>query len=359
MIRNKRRYRSISKKKNNNKINYVIIFFIITMIILGVIFIKLGLDFEKGVTSIYSYTAEKSDDYVVLLKPNTFYASETLPSGGYYASQSVKDYIVDFKYEFKGDRKADLEYNYSITADLVGTVMASDNQNKEVWTRTFILLENNNKQLAKEGFSINEHIDIDYENYNNLTRSYARTYGITIDSVLKLRLNVYYNISISELGIDTENIEDYIELDIPITNTVTEVKENYENTTSNDIIRDETFNIMKVIYLIIGLLFILVAVIVTIIRINKNKKTPIDMYTRNINRILKYYKYLIVTVDNEPNLSNLKVMNIALLEDLIDVAEQTKSNIIHYEVLKNQKSNLYVIVNEYVYIYVVTDSELK
>ena len=74
---------------------------------------------------------------------------------------------------------------------------------------------------------------------------------------------------------------------------------------------------------------------------------------------MKYYKDLIVTVTNEPVITDLKVMKIDSLDDLIDVAEQNKSNIIHYEVTKNMLSKLYVIINNYVYIYTVTDKKLK
>ena len=91
----------------------------------------------------------------------------------------------------------------------------------------------------------------------------------------------------------------------------------------------------------------------------KHKSTPEEIYNHNIKRILKYYRDLIVTVSNEPNLSNLEIMNITVLDDLIDVAEQNQSNIIHYEVIKNELSNLYVIVGNYVYIYVVTASNIR
>ena len=47
------------------------------------------------------------------------------------------------------------------------------------------------------------------------------------------------------------------------------------------------------------------------------------------------------------------------IDDLIDVAEQNKANIIRYEVIKSKVSKLYVITNNYVYIYEITVSELK
>ena len=52
-------------------------------------------------------------------------------------------------------------------------------------------------------------------------------------------------------------------------------------------------------------------------------------------------------------------MDITSIDDLIDVAEQNNSNIIRYEVVENEKSELYVIINEYVYVYIVTGDKLK
>ena len=88
----------------NKRSVYISTAFII-MIVIGSSLIKHGLDMEKNMTPIYSYTAQKSDNYEVLLKPNTFYTTEKLPAGGYYASNSIKSYLIDLKYNLKGDRK--------------------------------------------------------------------------------------------------------------------------------------------------------------------------------------------------------------------------------------------------------------
>lgn len=281
---------------------------------------------------------------------------------GYYASKSINAYVINFNYKHKGDNKINVNYNYNITANLVGTVISNQNEDKEIWNRNYILLENNDNKLNNiDEFHINEEINIDYKYYNELARSYEREYGITINSVLKLRLNISYSINSLNLGTDNNHeIDDYIELDIPITNTVTEVKENYERNTTNDILIDNgNINVTQIILYIIGVVLIITATTITIIRIVKNKRKVKNLYESNMKRIMKYYRDLIVTVNNEPKIENLKIMNIELLEDLIDVAEQNKSNIIHYEVINNKKSNLYVIVNDYVYIYVVTDNKLK
>ena len=74
--------------------------------------------------------------------------------------------------------------------------------------------------------------------------------------------------------------------------------------------------------------------------------------------ILKYYKELIVTVNNEPNFSNLEIINVANFKDLIDIAEQNKRNIIHFVVANKLKSKLYVIVENYVYMYIVSSKNI-
>ena len=362
MMRTRKRYRSISKEKF--KINYrdlAIILFIVIMTIIGIYFVKLSLDFDKTIKPIYSYTAEKSDDYEVLLKPNNYYTSEVLPSGRYYASKSVKQYMLEFKYHFYGDKEANIEYKYNITAELSGVIDGTNDNGKEVWNRVFNILEDK-KQDGKNEFYVDEKVNIDYEYYNNLARSYEKEYGIAINSILKVYLNISYNVNPVGINVDTEEMQDYIELDIPITNTVTEVDEKYENTTAGNI-NPKIENIVgqKAMLYALGGVCIIAVIVVIILRIRKGKQSinMEDLYQKNINKILKYYKDLIVTIENEPDITNLKIMNVTTIDDLIDVAEQNKSNIIHYEFIKSRVSKLYVIAGEYVYIYEITANKIK
>ena len=149
---------------------------------------------------------------------------------GYYAAKSVDFFKMNFQYYFHADKKADIVYHYSVIADLVGNVKTSENEEQEVWNRRFILYESSdNNESDKEEFYIKEPIDIDYKYYNNLARAYEKMYDIAIDSVLKVHCDISYRINLSSLELDEKEVTDSIELEIPITNTVTQVKENYEN----------------------------------------------------------------------------------------------------------------------------------
>ncbi len=333
-------------KINKQNIRKIIIYYlIISAIVVGVIFIKIGFNLEKSQETIYQYTVEKQDDYEVLLKPNTFYESQTLPSGLCYASNSIEAFDIHFQYHLKAKQKADIQYHYSVVGNLIGKVIEVDEE-KEVWNRSFVFLENNAQEKESiEEFSVQCPINIKYEDYLNLVNAYEKEYKIKIESILKIRFIISYNISLP--AIETKTIEDTIELEIPITDTITGVKANNEKIASKEITSEaENTKIEQIVCYIIGSIFIIGASIVLIIRIYKNAKKHYEP----IERILKNYGDLIATVTNKPDISNLKIMYVIKLEDLIDVAEQNQSHIIQYA------NNLYVIIHEYAYVYVVKEN---
>ncbi len=348
-IKNQKRTRSIKPKIN--KANIVLILITVAMLIIGYILINQGINYEKNLPSIYNYTAQKSENYEVLLKPNDFYTSKTLPSGRYYASKSIEAFIINFQYDLNSSQKTNIKYTYNITAELIGTINTNENQDEEIWNRTFTLLENNNNETNAQQISIKQGINLDYQYYNDLARAYEKTYGIAIDSLLKIHFNITYNIDLSNLNEQTETKEDNIELEIPLTDTTTELRENYEKITSNNI--KSKSKTTKIIYYTTGTIFITGAIILIIKKIKqiKNQKTPETEYKQTLKYILKYYNDLIVTIENEPDLTNLKQMKLTNLYDLIDVADLNQTNIIHYEKLPNQQDNFYTIIKDYVYIY--------
>ena len=91
-------------------------------------------------------------------------------------------------------------------------------------------------------------------------------------------------------------------------------------------------------------------------RIRKISKQ--EKYKRNLRKIYKSYNELIIKISNEPDIKNLKIMKLKAFSDIVDLAEQIRKNIVHYEVEKDKKSILYVIDNDFVYMYEVTDEPL-
>ncbi len=197
--------------------------------------------------------------------------------------------------------------------------------------KTFVLKE---KQSTNNKLSIKDNITINYTDYNNLVSSYENTYNLILDATLNVSLNIKYNQK-------TDNIT----IDIPLTKTTTSIIPNYEPI--NNI--PTTKNITYINY-IIGSICIFISLILIYLK-NNNQHNKFEIYKHTQKIILKEYKELIVSVSNEPIINNLTLLNVFNIDDLIDVAEQNNSHIIFYE--SNNQSNFYVIINNYVYLYIL------
>ena len=54
----------------------------------------------------------------------------------------------------KGDRKADIEYQYNVSAELIGTVV-TEKLDEVVWEKNFILMDSkSDKKIATDEFTI-------------------------------------------------------------------------------------------------------------------------------------------------------------------------------------------------------------
>ena len=322
-----------------------IIVIAICLLILTILFLVLGVMTKNTKTPLYKYIANKKGDYQVLLKENNFYENTTLPSGKYYASKSIDKYMLNFEYDFQSDKIKSIKYRYNIKAQIEGTVSNNTEQEKEIWTKDYILIEDKENTITEKDFNVKENVDINYDTYNNLAREYENNYDISITAKLKVRFNIFYDIEYENK--ETEKVEDYIELDIALTNSVSNVENNYEKVTQREIY---STNKEYIYYVISGISAIIA---VALIVIYKNKRTPEEIYKSKIKYILKSYSELIVTVVNEPNVENYTVMEIKTLEDIIDLAEQNNINIIHYETIKDKQNRFYVFVDRFVYMYQV------
>ncbi len=329
---------------------YIIIITSIFVIILGIIFTKIGFNYSKDLIS-YSYEVQKSGDYEIVLNPNDFYDTKVLPANRYYASKSINSIIINFKYKFEGNKNTNLKYNYNITAELLGNASTNDDLNKEVWSKKYIFLDNKEKSITNQNsFLISELTNIDYQYYRSLVQSYEEKYEIAIDAVLKVRLNVF--LDTDSILLSKEESEDYIELLIPINNTVTKVTANYIDTISKDIYtKNETIPVEEIICFIIGGTCIFIPLILLVINLKNFKKSEKEKYEERINRILKSYNDIIITVTTKPQLSDLKTIKLEDINDLIDIAECNQCNIIYYN--SNDKREFYVIIDRIVYVYSV------
>lgn len=346
-------------KKRKLKLSGCIGLLGILILIVGIVYIVVGLP-EKASKTIthYTYNINKSTSYTTTLKPESiYYYDELFKNAGTYPSASIEKFNLFLNYEYIGDTAANINYQYNIVADIVGEYKSDDSTDNNIWEKKYTLLETKTANVTSTSFKISEPVEILYSNYNNLVAAFKDTYKLSVNSYLRVKLNVSYNATI----IDSDkkiNQSDTIELRIPLNDTVTKVIDNNQKTEQNSI-SDTLDEEPDYILLGIGLIFIILAIVLFIIANNKKVVTKHSLYKKNIERILKEYGDIIVTVRNKPNVKHLRVMALATIDDLVDVAEQNKCHIIRYEIIKKSESFLLVIHNGYVYVYIVNDEEIN
>ncbi len=338
----------MKKLLKNNK------FYIVSALIFatGIMCIILAILEKYEIRPVYEYEIKKDSNYEIILDENNLYTDKILTSGLYYASKSIKFINIDLKYDFKANEKRKMQYKYNIYTNLIGYAKDENNVDREIWNRKFDIMPQKGKnEINEKEYKIEENVIIDYNFYNDLVESYEKKYGIVINAVLKLRFDVSSNIDISEKENNIEEINNYIELNIPITDTVTNVNESYDKVTQK-LFFSRYKDVKKIILYIVGYIFVIFSILNVIFKHHKNKKNKDEQeYMKNLNRILRHNKDLIISVKNEPDLSNLKIFEINILEDLLYVAELNQTNIIHFEKVKNKQDDFYVILNDYVYVY--------
>lgn len=355
------------KNEVNNTSRYIVIFSLLIVLLVGIALVKKGMtkDPSEAIKPVYSYKVNKDSDYVVTLKDNQYYQNKQLPAGTQYVSEAVSEYGIDLKYYFDGNQDAKIQYTYTITAELVGIADKTTNNieassNKSVWTRNYTLQGAKTNSIDGKDFNLNEHVIINYPSYDQLVRSFEQAYGINLNAILKVKLNVNYNMELPN-G-EVKQVKDNVEVDIQLAETTTELTENYikeENKNFLPNIKEELKTDFSFGYIAIGSTLIVISSVAAALLYATKQRSAEQLYKKNMNSILKEYSDLIVTVTNKPDLRGLKTMQLAILADLVDVAEQKQSNIVLYEKVKNEQCDLYVISDSYVYTYTVTYEELK
>lgn len=336
------------------KINKKISIISILLIIIGIALIVSTVSTTEGGIDSFNYNIKRNVYSSVELLPNNFYDNNNVISSSYPANL-INKINLNYVYNYSGNLSSNYSYSYNIKAYLVGNYNDS-----EVWRKEYDLLPTTEIKKGKS-ININDNISIDYQIYKNLVNQYNYDTNITTDSYLLVQMNINGSniIDSSSENDDNNVINDKIEVKIPINNYVTSVENTYDKSSTGTYALNNKIDNNRLIIIVTGSVSILVAILLILYSLRNQELTQVEKYKRNVNQIEKDYSDLIVVVTNEPDVLTLKKMYIEKIEDMIDIADQNKVNIIQYEAIKNRKTNLYAIIGKYVYIYTITSKDIK
>lgn len=350
------------KSKTKHKVyisfNARLIFSICSFIILfalGLIFLFKSLSFTGQ--KVINYDEKSNLDYKVYLKENDFYETPYLGKNMVYIASLIDKINIDFNYNFKSSENINLNFNY----DIIGKLVISDSEGKNVYyKKEYTLLENKKiPMISNNNQNISENIVIDYDYYNNLANNFKITFGVNTTS----NLIIYLTINKSDNDNQAINANSIMLISIPLSEKAINIKMDYkEIDNSSTIFSDSNITIDNLVYIIASITFIILSIVVLIKIIRliyilaQNNKNIYDKY---VNRLLMEYDRLIVETSTQPLFDNKEIIKVEKFQELLDVRDNLKLPITFYSITKHQKCYFYISAGDRVYLHTIKAVDLE
>ena len=171
----------------------------------------------------FSYKIDRTSNYLINLKPNSYYLDSSIDNE-LIPSNLINSLNLNFSYKYLNTKKTNLSYHYKIESFII----SYNKDNIEVWKRNYLLKEDSLNNFSNS-FKINENINIDYNYYNNLAKSYLRDYNLNLNTILKVRLSI-------NIKTNNNSIDDYLEYNISLTNNLTSINKYLNDIDTNKVI---------------------------------------------------------------------------------------------------------------------------
>ncbi len=297
-------------------------------------------------------------DYKVYLKDNNFYESSFLGSGMQYVANLIKTINVKFNYELHMTEDLNLDNEYRIVSEL--QITERNDPSRVLYSKKDNIVPTQKINKKDDNLVINQEVDIDYAKYNNIVNTYKKNLGLIVSSNLILTFETKTNATDKNDKLTKNN---HLQIVIPLSESTLKINMSADKINNSDFINSTG----KLIGIKNKLLLFptIVAIILTIGMIAWDvyiywKHLEKDPYQIKLNSILKNYDRLIVT--GNVNLDESKYPNVICVNtfnELVDAAENLGVPIMHYEVIKGEKSIFIVSKEDTLVKYRVTKAYLN
>ena len=323
------------------KRQFIILLTFLVSLLIGTICIFNGLNTKKTIT--LKYQENNNIDYKVYLKENDFFEDKYIEKGKTYIT-SLIDYIhIDYQYNIEFDKIVDGDFNYKVMAKVEAN--KKDNEVGNYWTKEYEVTPLRKEKIKKtSSYSINQSVDIDYNEYNEILNNFKKTVGISnSDGILKIYLKVDSIIKGEKIKtpIDNELI-----LELPLSQLAIEASINSDVDNKVNAI-SKTIKNNSPIYIaltILGTILYLLSISCLWLMIrNKRIYGKNHAYELKKKKILATYDSIIVNIKGEPDLEDYNIIDVESFEELIDAHSELRVPINCYE---EEDRTTFVLLNE-------------
>jgi len=352
---------SIFNKLKTTYIGYtgrVIIFLLLFFAALSISLFLVGKSLTVSNEKIINYRENGSLDYKVNLKPNDFYEEPFLGRDMLYVASLIKNIDLDFNYQFMISENKNLDFSYSVVADLKITDQTESNVYYE---KQFVLLDNKKAKVNNSmQYMLNEKVTIDYDYYNSIANDFKTSYGI--DGVSNLTVYLKINKNVLEGNENSIlNNGSSMSVKIPLSQKSISIKidDNGINATNN-IVTEKSVALTNILSIIVAAILFIgsVAALLKTLELLALLFPKKSNYDKQVEKILKEYDRLIVETPTVPDLTDKNIIKIKRFEELLDARDNLKLPIMYHNLTSHQKCYFYIRQEETIYLMVLKATDV-
>ena len=304
---------------------------------------------QKTEELLLSYNANSSVDYKVNLVENDFYESTSIGKGALIPVTFIKDIEIDFSSYFSANKQINVDYNYRVTGEITATASDNGKENSggKIWTKNYTFVEPKSLSEANStGYSLQEHVVIDYKIYNDLVNQYKLKAAVPMDAVLTVTLTVEANSDVNGTALKEANS---VSVEIPLSVSTVLIDSTESETTPKTLINTiEIPASNNYVLLAISAVIFLGSLAATIFLLKGLRKMTEDhSLVIKFNKIMRDFNQVIIEIEELPEVKDAAVIEVKAFKDMLDIQKELHLPIMcakaKDEVLTN---NVFYIINQ-------------
>lgn len=316
--------------QHNRKKWIIIQSVIIGVLVLGMLLSSL-IFFRMNKSTYVYYNEEGNVIHKAYLADNEFYDESYLNGSHAYVSALIEKMTGDFTYNLKLNASdVNVKYSYQIEAQVS---VAERYSGTPIYNPVFELVPQKTFTTLGDSLSIHELVDIDYQFYNDLAKTFVNQYDLESYTMQTLFVRMHIEVlGTSEQFAENNTGEYVIELSVPLNSEVakpsvsTTVPSSQQRILACDNSSKTGFLIAAIVLAVLSL----AAIAVLIVYVYKTRDIHIN-YARKVQRILSNYKSYIQKVRNPFNTAGYQVLYVDTFTEMLEIRDALQLPVLMYE----------------------------
>ncbi|MDF2675003.1 MAG: hypothetical protein K0R09_3272 [Clostridiales bacterium] len=308
--------------------------------------------------SVYSYSNKSYVNYEVILLPNNIYTQKSIEEGSIYITKLI-DYInTSFKYEFSGEKIAQINGKYNVIAVLEG-FLPGDSIDKAIWRKEYTLQPDIEFKEEDKRVYIEGKTPINIKSYFAFIEAASQTAEINFLTKLSIKWNVSMEAK-TDKGIIKEKLSPTME--IPLGSKYFQVGGILSEEKPGNI--EETMNIISpfynkklVFYSVASGISFIALLFILLFTAKKAMLTTLDKIRK---QIFKEHGSRLAGICSDVTSLSKVLIEVLSIDDLVKIADDIGRPILYKNnINEGEINNFYIIDEEKIYMLNIGEKSTK